>query len=85
MERYAEIFRALLVLAGLVCLAFSVLIPASPTADNLTVAAVALAGLGVVAYLVEAWRAGAMGVSMGEDEDVRASTRGPDDPGLRRS
>jgi len=85
MARYTEMLRALLVLGGLVCLAFSVLIPASPMADNLTVAAVALAGLGVVAYLVESWRSGAMGVSMGEDEDVRASTRGPDEPGLRRS
>jgi hypothetical protein len=56
-----EFLIAFLVLGGLGCLVSTAFVPSAVASNVLTIVAVALAGLGVVVYLIHGWSSGAMG------------------------
>jgi hypothetical protein len=76
----AEIILVALILLGLASLVASVFVPAQ-LSSPLTIAAVVIASCGVLAYLVEAWRSGAVATAAPFEESSRMYDEPP--PGAK--
>jgi hypothetical protein len=64
-KNHLRILLGFFALGGAGCLVASVVVSASGLSEKLTALSIGLGGVSVVLYIVDAWRSGAMGVSMG--------------------
>ena len=61
--RLGEVLLGVPILVGLGCLVASPYVSSPALANNLIIGSVGLASVGIVAYVVEFWRSGALGIA----------------------